>query len=211
MPRYRKTRRGLKGRKDRRTRRLRRRQRGGAELTVPEKWVDKALYVFQTKLDNTISTLGDLIDNDLNLSSSIYDGLSNAKLTYQQGPQGTVRINEEMSELATHIHAIQVSIIGNDNLNTVSPDEFKEAIGLFPTDKDRDDTVPNSLDYLLFCENALRSKASMELLTPEGDPINAFKNSQDILFIWALAVNNVDDPNMPSLIDPEVMKENLSE
>lgn len=211
MPRYRKTRRHLKSRKGRRTRR---RQRGGAgpNPTLIERWVSNALTKFKQQGDNMVSTLGALKDDDLKLSQLIKDyppdDPSEMKLTYEQ--KG-IESSEDISEVAKLVHADLLQILNKESLNSVIPDEFRTALLNYPTVKETDDTVSFTLNFLLACENALREKAGMQPLEPKEAPIDALNGTTDILFIWALAINNVEDPDSPALIDPEAMKKNLSQ
>lgn len=159
-----------------------------------------------------VSTLGALKDDDLKLSQLIKDyppdDPSEMKLTYEQ--KG-IESSEDISEVAKLVHADLLQILNKESLNSVIPDEFRTALLNYPTVKETDDTVSFTLNFLLACENALREKAGMQPLEPKEAPIDALNGTTDILFIWALAINNVEDPDSPALIDPEAMKKNLSQ
>jgi hypothetical protein len=189
------------------TRRVRR-QRGGDGPTVVERWINSALSNFQNQPDNQINVFGDLRDSDLDLSKIQPNNPVDMLLEYTlKGSTNT----EDISTVAKTIHAHLLQIIRVDTLNNVKPDDFRNALAAYPKEKQTDDTVTFTLDYLLACENALRTKANMKPLEPESSPIDALNGTRDILFIWALAINNTDAPDSPALIAEEVIKENISE
>ena len=213
MPRgnkHRKTRRHLKARGRRITRRLRL-QHGGATPTNIDEWVRNARDKFAQLSATGITVLGDLKDDDLKLPSTIELGSEdNMKLTYTQAD---VEIMEDIRDVARLIYISLTTIVGQENLESITPAVFKKTLAEYPNNPERigDDTVSTALEYLLACENGLRRLAAIDMLAPIEAPIDALNSSTDPLFIWALAVNNAKQPEAPSLFDEAVLKKNISE
>lgn len=201
MPRsnkYRKTRRHLKSRRRRATRR----QRGGDSPVTLQEWISNARDKFRNTPDTGFAVIGDFKDDDLKLSSMIEQGSDNMKLIYTQ--EGSEK-PQDIRDVARSIYANLVEIIGQENLENITIENFKKALVAFPANPDRsgDDTVNIKLSYLLACENSLRNMAQMDPLTPLDAPINAFNSSTEPLFILALAINNIGDPSTVALFGAE--------
>jgi hypothetical protein len=208
MPRsskYRKTRRHLKSRRRQLTRRSRIQRGGDAPVTLQE-WISNARDKFRNTPDTGFNVLGDYKDkgnlDDLKLSSIVEQGSDSMKLTYTQEGGGPP---QDIRDVARSINAKLVEIVGQENLEVVTIENFKKALVGFPANPDRvgDDTVEITLAHLLACENSLRYMAQMDPLTPLESPIDALNSSTEPLFILALAINNGGDPSTATLFDPE--------
>jgi hypothetical protein len=204
MPRsskYRKTRRHLKNRRRRVTRRSRIQRGGDAPVTLQE-WVNNARDKFRKQPDTDFTVLGDYKDKEnlygLKLSSTVEQGSDSMKIE-------NISINDDIRDIARSIYIHLVNIVGQENLEDVTIENFKKALEAFPANQDTkgDDTIGDTLGYLLTCENGLRNMAQMDPLTPPESPINALNNNTEPLFILALVINNGSEPSTPSLFSSE--------
>jgi len=165
------------------------------------------------KPDNQITTLGDLKD-DFKLKIlpiTAEEDAEKRKLTFQGGKAEPEDIYDVATSVREKLREI-ISLQTNTPLESISPTQFKEYLESFPKSL-ADDTIPDSLNYLLMCENAMRDIVRLEALGPAQAPIAALSDaiSNTLLFIWALAVNCAGDPQTPALFDSESIKESISE
>lgn len=207
----RKTRRHLK-RRARKTRRLRRQRGGAGPVSISaEEWVRNAHELFINKPDNQITNLGELKDEKLTLMAiTPEENADKRKLTFLQNRADPEDIHDVALTVREKLREI-ISLQTNVPLESVTPSQFKEYLESFPKSL-ADDTIPDSLKYLLMCENAMRDIVRLDPLGPDESPITALSDeiSTNLLFIWALAVNCTGDPQVPALFASEEIQKSLS-
>jgi hypothetical protein len=227
--RHRKTRRRLKRR--RLTRRQQKRlQRGGAVESAIN-WVKTIAEVFEKLPDWKAVRLSDLSSRALIANGLITsDNLTLVPPTDEERAEavggelvmeftvieGDVQRSEDIRDVALSVRGVLQKIIEpNTSLESMTSQEFIDAINNSNLERLADDTGQDSLKYLLTRENALRRLADRDELTTET---KQYPGQSDLykdtliaaatdgpLFIWALAANISGDVETVSLFTPRAL------
>jgi hypothetical protein len=227
--RHRKTRRRLKNR--RLTRRQKKRiQRGGAVESAVN-WVKTIAAVFEQMPDKKTNKLGDFSSKSLIANYLITsDNLTLVPPTDEERAaavggdlvmeftviDGNDKRSEDIRDVALSVRGVLQKLIEPPAvLETMTPQDFIDAINNPNLERLADDTGQDSLKYLLTHENALRLLAEQDGLLTEttqypgqSDPyketlITAATDGP--LFIWALAANISGDVETVSLFTPRAL------
>ena len=178
-------------------------QHGGAAVTSATEWIIKVESIFNNLGDKpNVLTFGELRDDGLTLRpptdeerGAAVGGDQPMKIFVTEANKGRY---EDIREMALHIRTKFKEIFGRDMLETVTPAEFIAEIQ--SPNRPADDTMLNSLNYFLACENAMLGLASRGQLNVTA-PVTMLKQAAEAgpLFIWALAINISGDAEAVSM------------